>query len=96
MTREKAKAHLEELIDAVNDGPARDESETAWLDRKRWLWYTALYAMTQPPVLDRMVELQTVLNAVIEQCAAICDRFAERDMHPSECAAAIRALKVQP
>ena len=26
-----------------------------------------------------------------EACAAICDRFAERDMHPAECAAAIRA-----
>ena len=26
-----------------------------------------------------------------EQCAALCDRFALRDMHPAECAAAIRA-----
>lgn len=26
-----------------------------------------------------------------EACAAICDRFALRDMHPAECAAAIRA-----
>ena len=26
-----------------------------------------------------------------EVCAEICDRFAERQMHPAECAAAIRA-----
>ena len=26
-----------------------------------------------------------------EECAALCDRFALRDMHPAECAAAIRA-----
>jgi hypothetical protein len=25
-----------------------------------------------------------------EWCAALCDRFAARDMHPAECAAAIR------
>ena len=28
-----------------------------------------------------------------EACAGICDRFAERHMHPAECAAAIRARK---
>ena len=26
-----------------------------------------------------------------DECTAICDRFALRDMHPAECAAAIRA-----
>ena len=26
-----------------------------------------------------------------DECAALCDRFALRDMHPAECAAAIRA-----
>ncbi len=26
-----------------------------------------------------------------EECAELCDRFAERQMHPAECAAAIRA-----
>ena len=26
-----------------------------------------------------------------EKCAALCDRFAARDMHPAECAADIRA-----
>lgn len=28
--------------------------------------------------------------AARDECAAICDRFAARDMHPSECAGAIR------
>ena len=27
-----------------------------------------------------------------EECAALCDRFALRDMHPAECAAAIRKM----
>ena len=30
-----------------------------------------------------------------EECAALCDRFAERQMHPAECAAAIRT-RVNP
>ena len=38
--------------------------------------------------------VRKIVNAVIlierEECAGICDRFAERDMHPTECAAAIR------
>ena len=32
-------------------------------------------------------------NKVIEECAALCDRFAAREMHPAECASAIRAMK---
>ena len=32
-----------------------------------------------------------VAAATREACAALCDRFALRDMHPAECAAAIRA-----
>lgn len=28
----------------------------------------------------------------IEECARVCDRFASRNMHPAECAGAIRAL----
>ena len=28
-----------------------------------------------------------------EECAGLCDRFALRDMHPAECAAAIRAME---
>lgn len=31
--------------------------------------------------------------AALEEAAGICDRFAEREMHPAECAAAIRALR---
>ena len=32
-----------------------------------------------------------VAAAEREESAALCDRFALRDMHPAECAAAIRA-----
>ena len=31
-----------------------------------------------------------------EACAALCARFAARDMHPAECAAAIRAGSAAP
>ena len=36
-------------------------------------------------------EINAHVAAESEACAAICDRFALRDMHPAECAAAIRA-----
>ena len=32
------------------------------------------------------------VRAALEEAAELCDRFAERDMHPGECAGAIRAL----
>ena len=35
--------------------------------------------------------MQTLAATEREACAALCDRFALRDMHPAECAAAIRA-----
>ena len=35
--------------------------------------------------------MMTSAAAEREACAALCDRFALRDMHPAECAAAIRA-----
>jgi len=36
----------------------------------------------------RAVRAQT-----LEDAAALCDRFAERGMHPAECAAAIRGMR---
>lgn len=39
--------------------------------------------------LERFAEL--VAKQAREECAEICDRFALRNMHPAECAAAIRA-----
>ena len=32
------------------------------------------------------------VREALEEAAALCDRFSERDMHPEECADAIRAL----
>ena len=32
-----------------------------------------------------------IAEAEREECAGLCDRFAARDMHPKECADAIRA-----
>ena len=35
-------------------------------------------------------DLATAVAEEREECAGICDRFAARDMHPAECAGAIR------
>jgi hypothetical protein len=35
-------------------------------------------------------------RAAIEAAAGICDRFAEREMHPAECAGAIRRMAARP
>ena len=32
------------------------------------------------------------VREALEDSAALCDRFAERGMHPTECAGAIRAM----
>ncbi len=32
------------------------------------------------------------VREALEEAAALCDRFAERNMHPEECAGAIRTL----
>lgn len=42
---------------------------------------------------DMREQLAKAREEAIEECARVCDRFAERDMHPAECAAAIRAIK---
>lgn len=39
------------------------------------------------------VDLKAARQAVLEDAAAICDNFAKRDMHPAECAGAIRMMK---
>ena len=48
-----------------------------------------LYAAKSARFLERFASL--VAAAEREACAGICERFAERYMHPAECAAAIRA-----
>lgn len=37
--------------------------------------------------------LARLRNEVLEEVAKVCDRFAEREMHPAECAGAIRSMK---
>lgn len=41
-----------------------------------------------PPGVRKIIEAAILFER--EECAAICDRFAEREMHPAECAGAIR------
>ena len=53
-----------------------------------------LFAVPYPHSTNsKEVERFAALVAATEReaCAALCDRFALRDMHPAECAAAIRA-----
>lgn len=51
------------------------------------------FQMVSPDDLERFASL--VAAAEREAYAALCDRFARRDMHPAECAAAIRARSNQ-
>ena len=47
---------------------------------------------TLPSDLDFLERFAAIVAAAErEECAALCDRFALRDMHPAECAVAIRA-----
>lgn len=39
------------------------------------------------------VDLKAARQAVLEDAAVICDNFAKREMHPAECASAIRMMK---
>lgn len=39
------------------------------------------------------VNFKAKLQAALEDAATICDNFAARDMHPAECASAIRMMK---
>lgn len=38
-------------------------------------------------------QLREAADDALERAAKVCDRFAAREMHPAECAAAIRAMK---
>ena len=49
------------------------------------------FQMVSPEYLERFATL--VVAAQREECAELCDRFAVRDMHPAECAAAIRKMR---
>lgn len=48
-------------------------------------WYEPVYVMT-PEQMEKFTQLIT------EQCAELCDRFGKRDMHPTECAGAMRQM----
>ena len=50
-------------------------------------------AVLPVPELDRFAAMAYAAGQAAEReaCAGICDRFSEREMHPAECASAIRA-----
>ncbi len=58
-----------------------------------------LYVLEQQMPLTYVDPLRNALRRAVEQarqqereaCAKLCDRFSTRQMHPAECAAAIRA-----
>jgi len=56
------------------------------------VWIPLASGPEREQTIDRLLRLAAlVASAEREACAALCDRFALRDMHPAECAAAIRA-----
>ena len=56
------------------------------------VWIPLASGPEREQTIDRLLRFAAlVASAEREACAALCDRFALRDMHPAECAAAIRA-----
>ena len=56
------------------------------------VWIPIASGAEREQTIDRLQRLVgRAVAAEREACAALCDRFALRDMHPAECAAAIRA-----
>ena len=56
------------------------------------VWIPMGQGQEREQTIDRLQRLWgRAVAAEHEACAALCDRFALRDMHPAECAAAIRA-----
>src|SRR5690606_29217321 len=51
-------------------------------------------AVLQSPEVQARMEAYAAakVREALEDAAALCDRFAERGMHPTECAGAIRAM----
>ena len=57
-----------------------------------WLEITQMLGETTPEELDVFLRAwQRAMQAEREECAALCDRFANRMMSAEECADAIRA-----
>ena len=56
------------------------------------VWIPIASGPEREQTIDRLQRLVgRAVAAEREACAALCDRFALLDMHPAECAAAIRA-----
>ena len=73
------------------------ESEAAMLSDREIadLWAWAAAQDQGPETTQQHAFTRAVERAAYERAAALCDRFAERQMHPTECADAIRALGEQ-
>jgi len=74
----------------------------AWADANRydltdawdgWMAARRAAQSTAPVSTEQAGDAQSVRNAALEAAASLCDRFAARDMHPAECAGAIRMMK---
>jgi len=53
----------------------------------------ALIALARRAAQPVEAAVQQARNVAFEAAASLCDRFAARDMHPAECAGAIRMMK---
>ena len=47
----------------------------------------------EPLIYAAPVDAKAIRAEAFKEAAELCDRFAKRQMHPAECAAAIRSLK---
>ena len=81
-------ARLREALEQIANGPWPSDIEGPE-DQCRFDRAITQQALAATPKQS----LARLRNQVRYECAEVCDRFAEREMHPAECAAAIRAMK---
>ena len=94
---------LEQKTVQLVEAQAREAELVAHVERLREALYKCQLFKLNPNNVQEVVNaalaatpeqsLARIRNQVREECAKVCDRFAEREMHPAECAAALRAMK---
>ena len=72
----------------------KDLPDAGWQCSMVGGWRDTSAIMTQSLITTDQAEAysQAVRREALEEAAALCDRFAAREMHPAECAGAIRAM----
>jgi len=98
LTMENVAAVIKDLREIADGTTERSIYSRDWVVYSGVLaliieWLAARRAAPAPVSTEQAGDAQSVRNAALEAAASLCDRFATRDMHPAECAGAIRMMK---